>query len=152
MYFCGKKAIKTERGLCRGHLYSDCRGGGRRLAENQPQILENILHDAVLGADVGEDGADKDVAAVLPVAEDPAAAQVLDPEAEEAVLLVRLEHCGGRVRPVVGLSRAGVDEVCPVVVFLQSGRDVVAYVIRKLPKVPILSLIPMGCPTVTDTM
>ena len=59
-----------------GHLDSDCRGGSRRLTENESQILEYVLHDAVLGADVREDGADEDVAAVLPVAEHPAAIDV----------------------------------------------------------------------------
>ena len=46
--------------------------------------------------------------------DDLAAAEVLDPEAEEPVLLVSLEHGGGRVAGVVWGARAGVDKVRPV--------------------------------------
>ena len=77
------------------------------------------MNDPVLGSHVRENCADEDVATVLPVAEDLAATQVLDAKAQEPVLLVRLEHSGGRVRTVIWLARAGVDKVRPIIVIFQ---------------------------------
>ena len=88
----------------RWHLNSCRSRGSRRLAKNEAQVFEYVLNDPVLGSHVREDGADEYVAAVLPVAEDLAATQVLDAKAQEPVLLVRLEHGGGRVRAVIGLA------------------------------------------------
>ena len=54
------------------------------------------------------------MANLLAVGDDLAAAEVLDPEAEEPVFLVSLEHGGGRVAGVVRGAGAGVDKVSPV--------------------------------------
>ena len=60
----------------RWHLNSCRSRGSRRLAKNEAQVFEYVLNDPVLGSHVREDGADEDVAAVLPVAEHPAAIDV----------------------------------------------------------------------------
>ena len=87
-----------------------------RLRRVQPdvEVGKHVLDDSVARMDVGKDGADKHVAAKHGVSDDLATAQVLDPEAQQAVLLVRLEEGRVGMTPIVGLAARRVDEVGPV--------------------------------------
>ena len=91
------------------------------LTELQLQIFEHILNDSSGRVRICEHGTHKHVSPELAMADDLAAAEVLDPEAQQAVLLVRLEHGHGGGRVVVGKARGGVDEVRPVTVVFEPG-------------------------------
>lgn len=89
---------------------------------NGLHLFNEVLHDSGWHVSTGEDGADEHVPSEVLVADHLAAAEVLNAESKEAILLVGLEHGRVRVGSEVRLAAAGVDKVAPIVFWTKPER------------------------------